>query len=275
MWQGTVRSLPLREQLKAAALAGCEALSVTPFGYSRWRADGLGARDIRVMADEAGIQLFHLDPFIRWVDDWRPDASHIAFPYEALDFNEEQFFGFAEALEVESFSAWAAFPPERFSINEIIDAFGGLCERAAQRGFRCALEFLPMYGLPDLATAWRVVEAVDASNSGIVFDIWHYSRGTPDDALLRQIPGDRIAAVQLCDATTLPASGLSLSADGQTRRLFPGEGDFRIAEIVAILRDTGALRTVGLEIFSTELDALDVDAIGIACRDGLDSALAV
>ena len=35
MWNGTVRALPLKEQLRAAAIAGCHALSVTPSDYNR------------------------------------------------------------------------------------------------------------------------------------------------------------------------------------------------------------------------------------------------
>ncbi len=33
MWDGTVRALPVKEQLRAAAIAGCQALSVTPAAH--------------------------------------------------------------------------------------------------------------------------------------------------------------------------------------------------------------------------------------------------
>jgi hypothetical protein len=36
MWNGSVRALPLRKQLRAAAIARCEAVSVTPSDYAAW-----------------------------------------------------------------------------------------------------------------------------------------------------------------------------------------------------------------------------------------------
>ena len=67
MWNGTVRSLPLSDQLKATALAGCEALSVTPSDCVRWLASTLSTRDMLAMAEDAGVRITHLDP---WSDGW-------------------------------------------------------------------------------------------------------------------------------------------------------------------------------------------------------------
>jgi sugar phosphate isomerase/epimerase len=273
MWNGTVRSLSFAEQLRATSIAGCEAMSVTPYGYTQWLAKGLSTHDLLSMAADRGVRLFHLDPLIRWVSKWRPDLPEQAFPYQALSYTEEEFFGFAEALGVESFTAWGAFPDGTVPFSEIVDAFGSLCTRASSRGLRCDLEFLPMYGIPTLEAAWRILEAVGAANSGLAFDCWHYFRGRPDDALLRSIPGTRIAAVQICDASAMAPTGVPLARDGQTSRRLPGDGDFRIADIVRILRGTGGLNSVGLEIFSSVFDAMSADDIGAACRRSLAMVL--
>src|SRR5712671_5009232 len=66
-WNGDVRALSLREQLGAAAIAPCEALSVTPSDYA-W---------LKAMADDAGDRITHLDPFVRWVDQWRIYYPHL------------------------------------------------------------------------------------------------------------------------------------------------------------------------------------------------------
>jgi sugar phosphate isomerase/epimerase len=248
-------------------------MSVTPYGYTQWLAQGMSTRDVLSMASDAGVRLFHLDPLIRWVTNWKPNVPESAFPYHALSFGEDEFFGFAEALGVVSFTAFAAFPEGAVSFSEIVDAFGSLCNHAATRGLRCDLEFIPMYGIPTFEAAWRIVEATGAPNGGIAFDFWHYFRGTPDDDLLRSIPGAKIHCVQISDATAKPPDGVPLGRDGQTSRRLPGDGDFRIADVIRILRATAGLNTVGLEIFSTKFDAMTAEEIGAACRKSLAAVL--
>jgi sugar phosphate isomerase/epimerase len=207
MWNGTVRALPLRERLRAAALAGCEVLSVTPSDYLAWLGESLSTRDMKAMAQDAGVRLTHLDPFVRWTGQWRPDLPGESFPTEAISFDADDFFRMAGALEVESFTAWGGFPGGHYGVPELVDAFGALCQRAAVEGLRCDLEFIPVFGIPDLGTARKIVNGAAAANSGIVLDLWHYIRGGRDDSLLRARPCGRITGVQLCDATAQVPEG--------------------------------------------------------------------
>ena len=273
MWNGTVRALPLKEQIRATVVAGCEALTVTPSDYLKWLSASVSTRDIRSMAADAGIRITHLDPFVRWVENWKPAIPAKDFPTDPIAFDADDFFRMTAALEVHSFTAWAGFPAGRYQLPQLIDAFGTLCERAAAEGLRCDLEFIPVFGIPDLKTGWAIVEGAGASNSGIVFDLWHYMRGGRDDALLASIPGDRITAVQLCDATAAVPTGMSLAEDGLNNRRAPGDGDFPIGEIVEVLRKSGGLNDVGLEIFSPQFDAMPAEAIGETSRKVLDQVL--
>jgi 4-hydroxyphenylpyruvate dioxygenase len=271
MWNGTVRALPLADQLRATSLAACDALSVTPSDYVKWLGTNLSTREMLAMADDAGVRITHLDPFVRWIDEWAPDLPD--FPTDAIAFEADDFFRMAAALEVESFTAWAGFPAGRYQTNQLIDAFGELCRRAAVEGLRCDLEFIPVFGIRDLRIAWAIVEGAGAANSGIVLDLWHYMRGGRDDALLRSIPGDRITAVQLCDATTALPAGMSLVEDGLNNRRAPGDGDFPVQEIIQVLRESGGLNNVGLEIFSPQFDAMSAEVIGSVCGRILDEQL--
>jgi sugar phosphate isomerase/epimerase len=273
MWNGTVRTLPLKEQLRAAAIARCEALSVTPSDYVAWLGSAISTRDMKAMAEDAGVRITHLDPFVRWVEQWQPDLPGEDFPTNAFAFDADDFFRMAGALGVESFTAWAGFPAGRYKTPQLIDAFGALCHRAAAEGLRCDLEFIPVFGIPNLRTAWTIVDGAGAANSGIVLDMWHYMRSGRDDALLSTIPGDRITAVQLCDATAQLPAGMSLAYDGLNNRRVPGDGEFPIDEIVEVLRQSGGLNIVGLEIFSPELDRMPADAIGEMSRAILDRTL--
>lgn len=273
MWNGTVRTLLLKEQLQAASIAGCEALSVTPSDYTTWLGSAISTRDILTMAADAGVRISHLDPFVRWVDRWQPELPGANFPTNTIAFEADDFFRMAGALEVESFTAWAGFPAGRYETPQLIDAFGVLCQRAAREGLRCDLEFIPVFGIRDLRTAWQIVNGVGASNSGIMFDFWHYMRGGRDDALLLSIPGDKITGVQLCDATLTVPDGMSLAFDGLNNRLAPGDGEFPIDEIVEVLRRSGGLNIVGLEVFSPEFDRMTAGVIGEKCRSILDRLL--
>ncbi|MGH3638660.1 MAG: hypothetical protein ACRDUX_06495, partial [Mycobacterium sp.] len=61
MWNGTCAHLPFAEQLEATRLAGCELLTITPLTYSCLVEQGLGAKEIRAAADDAGVRVSHLD----------------------------------------------------------------------------------------------------------------------------------------------------------------------------------------------------------------------
>jgi hypothetical protein len=61
-------------------------------------------------------------------------------------------------------------------------------------------------------------------------------RSGPDEALLRSIPGEKITAVQLCDATAEVSPGMSLAYDGLSNRVTLGEGTFPIAKGFATFR---------------------------------------
>lgn len=252
LWEGTVRRLPLAQRLDVAQVIGATQMSLQPYDYLQWLASGITTKEMISRSADAGVEITHLDPLIRWLPDWRPDVDDIP-PY-IWDFDEEDFFRFASALGCTSFSVWSGRKVGSFTTEQWADYYGGICERAATEGLRCDLEFTPICGIPDLETAWEIYQKVGAPNSGIVFDFWHYMRGRPDHELLSSIPGSAITMVQACDAKLAPEPGLSLVEDSLNTRCFPGQGEFPVERIFQILADIDALNTVGFEIFSSDLD---------------------
>jgi hypothetical protein len=73
-------------------------------------------------------------------------------------------------------------------------------------------------------------------------------------------------SVQLRDATAQVPESVSLAFDGLHNRRAPSDGEFPIDEIVEVLRQSGGLNIVGLEIFSQEFDRMPADAIGERSR---------
>jgi sugar phosphate isomerase/epimerase len=117
---------------------------------------------------------------------------------------------------------------------------------------RVCVEFLPWTGIPDLATAWDLVEPL-GPRCGIVLDTWHWVRqpGGPAPDVLARIPGERIGFVQVSDAAA--GAGPDLVSEAMTGRLLPGDGIVDFAELATHLAAIGATPFVAAEVFNPAL----------------------
>jgi sugar phosphate isomerase/epimerase len=138
--------------------------------------------------------------------------------------------------------------------DALVEHFARLCDRAAEHGARIHLEFAPTSAVPDLASAWRIVSDAARPNGGMVFDTWHFFRSDPDFELLAGLPGDRIFVVQVSDADAEMLG--DVIEDTTHRRRLPGDGSFDLFRVLSILERIGALRSVGPEILSDDLNQL-------------------
>jgi sugar phosphate isomerase/epimerase len=246
--------ITFRERLAAALAGGFTGLSLWGRDYQVARDEGLSDRDIRMLLADHGLRVAELDP--GWW--WLPGASEIHIPPEhdaerIFRFGERELFAVADAVGARSLNAVDVFGGA-WSLDEAAAAFAGLCDRAAEHGLLVHLEFLPWSRIPDLATAWQVVDAADRPNGGIMLDAWHYFRSAPDGALLRSIPGSSILGVQLCDAPAVPETN-PLHATLH-ERLLPGDGELALRTLLADLDATGTDAPLGVEVFSDVLHAL-------------------
>jgi sugar phosphate isomerase/epimerase len=144
-------------------------------------------------------------------------------------------------------------------------------ERARRHGLVTTLEFMPVSGIRDLELAWQIVRPSLRPDTGICFDSWHFFRGTPDMTLLRGLPGGAITEVQMSDASREVVG--DLLNDLLHHRLPPGQGDFDLVGVVSALKATKNYRSVGPEMFSDAIDALDVDAVARICRQSAEAWL--
>jgi len=149
-----------------------------------------------------------------------------------------------------------------------------LADKARSHGLHCVLEFIPLWGIGDLASAWQILQIANRPNTGLAFDFWHYIRGGRDDALLRSIPGSKISYVQVTDAEASLPTGRSLFDDCLFHRLPPGQGGLPIKQLLDILCEIGGIERLGPEVFSAKLDALSAEEIGQALREPYWQALA-
>ncbi len=141
--------------------------------------------------------------------------------------------------------------PELEDLDRARAGLAVLVEHVSAAGAQTCVEFLPWTGIPDLATAWSIVEPV-GSGAGIVLDTWHWQRqpGGPNLALLARISGERIGYVQMCDAA--PGEGREIE-EAMSGRLLPGDGVVDYRALFATLEQIGADPFIATEIFNGAL----------------------
>ena len=259
LWAGTLLDATLEQRIEAAVAGGFKYLSLFPTDYLRARERGLSDADIIALHERAGVRLITLDPFTRWLPRWEPPSGAPADRLEWIGFDQDAFFAVVDALGLETITVNEAFGT-RYEIDEVIEAFAAVCDRAAESGVLVHLEFTPFSGIPDLATAWEVVRTADRPNGGLVFDTWHYFRGARDDRLLEEIPGERIFGLQISDAAAEPVG--SLLSDTLRHRRLPGEGAFDLEGVLPIVARKRDLPPWGVEVLSEELWRLPPAEVG-------------
>lgn len=99
-----------------------------------------------------------------------------------------------------------------------------------------------------LDTALLLVDAAGEPNVGVCLDIFHYYTGPSKFEDLDLLRPERLAFVQVCD---LP--GVPRELAGDSDRVLPGDGDFRLEPIIAKLQAQGYAGPVSLEVLNPTL----------------------
>lgn len=264
LWPACVKSHPFQQQLNAARQAGYSHLPIGLATYQALRSDGLNDRDIVSLYDDHGLAPGHFDGFSAWApipfNDDLADAAKAVF-----DSTTDQCLTICNALGIDKICATGTFRPQQFAINQLQDGFHAFAEAAQEYNIQVDLEFLPFWGIPDLATATQILGEQRPDNAGILLDTWHFLRGNPDFDLLRSLPAGTIRTLQLADASLQPQDP-DMFIDCLVYRKPPGEGELPIHDVVRALKAQD-IDDVGPEIFSSELDNLSAAAAAQRCFD--------
>jgi sugar phosphate isomerase/epimerase len=267
LWAANVRTKSLADRLVAARAGNFTHMSIFPIDWQSWRSSGLSVGTMRMMIADAGIKVLAIDPFVQWIPGFAiPDA----YPPQNrgfIQFDEAAILRIAEeaqAMAINCVEGLGQSHPQTL----LIDAFGSFSDRAANRGLRVTLEFMPISSITGLREGWAIVDGANRPNAGLCFDTWHYFRSYEDIATLARIPGDRIFEVQLADAKKQQQVP-NLVEDLLRFRLLPGDGEFDIAGITAVLKAKGAWASVGPEVFADWIDPLNSRDVGERCSAAL------
>jgi sugar phosphate isomerase/epimerase len=244
------------ERVLAAAAAGYDGIGLRAENY--WAA-GLDDAAMLAIAEQHGVRILEVEYLTGWGTAADRDAAQQA--------KERTVFHMARAFGVRHLNAGLL---EKLPLDVVGEEFAALCERAGT-DLTVALEFMPYSGVPDLATAWRIVQGVP--NAGLIIDGWHWSRAGQQVADLLDVPAERIVSVQLCDVRAQPME--PLRAESLGHRLPPGKGYGDTLGLVRGLTKHGVRPAVmAVEVISDELVARGVDIAAQVSADAAREVLA-
>jgi sugar phosphate isomerase/epimerase len=247
------------DRVRAAARAGFAGVGLRAENYWDTRRAGLSDSDMLEVAGCYGLRIREVE----YVTGWGTAADRHA---EQLR-KEQTVCHMARAFGVRHLNTGLL---EKLPLPEITAAFAALCDRVGP-DLTVALEFMPYSGVPELGTAWQVVQDAGRPNSALIIDVWHWARAGMTPADLAPVPADRIVAVQLCDVAEHPME--PLRAESLGHRLPPGQGWGDVVGLVRALRVKGVQPAViAVEVISDELVAGGVEQ---AARTVADAARAV
>ena len=247
----------LEVKLAAAARAGFRTIEIFENDLTFFSGK---PREVRAMAQDLGLEIIALQPM--------RDFEGMPEPMRARNFERAQRkFDLMEELGTKllcicsNVSEEALGEPERSSAD-----LAELADLASRRGFRIGFEALA-WGrhVHDWMQAWDIVRRADRPNLGVVLDSFHtFVRKNPI-APMAEIPGDKIALVQVADAPGILMDPMSLS---RHHRCFPGQGDWPITDFLELAIGTGYNGPISLEIFNDQFRGAPAASIA---RDGMRS----
>lgn len=134
--------------------------------------------------------------------------------------------------------------------DDTVSALRRMAERSAPRGVKIAFEPVGTMGIGDMATAWRVVQAADRPDIGIViddFNLYLWDVGADFDEI-HKATVDKIFMVHINDAAKMPFALLD-----QNHRVMPGDGRIDVAYYMECVKATGYDGPVSIEILNSEI----------------------
>jgi sugar phosphate isomerase/epimerase len=109
------------------------------------------------------------------------------------------------------------------------------CAVAGPAGIKIALEFQPYGAVRSLDETVRIIRETGLPNIGIVLDVLHLYRSGRCAADVAALPAGMLAFVQFCDAPLAGPPREELRVESRGRRLYPGEGELPLFELMDVL----------------------------------------
>jgi 2-keto-myo-inositol isomerase len=242
----TIRPAGLSEKIRLAGAAGFKAIEPWNDDVDAYLQAGGTMEGLRAELQAAGLSVVSMIAVMGWIG--CSDADRDAQRREAVRRMQQ-------AAALGSPFIVASPPGGRVDLERAGRDYRELMAIGRDVGVRPAMEFLGFVEhVKDIATAWEIVQRAGDEDGTIVLDFFHMVRGqssTIDE--LRRLPKEKIAIVHLDDVPY--RKPFSEMTDGD--RVYPGDGEIPLDEMLAALRDTGYQGPLSLELFNKEYWAQD------------------
>ena len=254
------RNYPIEDRIAAAANAGIAGIGLYVGDWERQLAEGTTLARLRDLLDHHGVVLAEIEA----IQIWDTDGASAQRTQRFLDLAWQ----LADQIGARYLQV---IGPYDQPLEEAIERFGQICDRAAHYGLQVGLEFLPFTNVRTATDAMSIVGAADRANGGVCVDIWHHRRGADDNAMIEAIPADKVKAIQINDGPMVPELD-DYKQDCLQHRIAPGEGEMHVVDFVAMLLRMGVSAPWSLEVCQQDAP---VGADHVAhCADQMRAVLA-
>lgn len=231
--------VPLPTRIEQAARAGFTGFGLMHVDLQAFLRDSDLPTLRQTLADN-GITTLELE----FLTDWWKDGGE----REASDKTLRHLLDASEALSPHHVKIAPDITGGPFELDRWAEGFHRVCEAFTQVGTTVALEFMPFSNINTLARGIELVTTAGHPAGGLMIDLWHVERGGATLEELAQVPLGLVKGVELDDGDAQQVGdGYS---DTVLRRRLCGQGSFRIAEFINIMRDIGWTGPWGVEILS-------------------------
>jgi sugar phosphate isomerase/epimerase len=220
-------------------------------GFGIWHADleytlrTQSLADMRRILDDHGMRHIELEFLMDW---WFKDGERKT----ACDQRKHLLFEAAVALGARHIKV-GDFINTPCPMPQLIESFASLCAEARERGTSILFELMPFANIHTLAGALELVKGADASNGGIIIDLWHVMKIGIPYADVARIPKRFLGGIELNDGThTAP---WDMVEDTVNHRRLCGEGEFDVKGFVKTMLDAGYDGPWGIEVLNKEMRA--------------------
>lgn len=247
------------ERVAAAGNAGMQGIGLYIPEYQRLiEEEGRTPAAIRAVLEANGVVLSDIEVARDWWATSGPKRQ-AAQQQQTLAFEMADEFG-VRYLQ--------AIGPYECGLEQAIEQFALLCDRAAEHGLLVGIEWLPFTNIRDARDAAAIVEGAERPNGGYCIDIWHHIRGSNDVSMIQELDPTRVFAVQVNDGTVQPVEA-DYKADCLANRLPPGQGEFDVAGFLTMLLKMGVSAPLSLEVCSTELWSSSAESAALKSADAM------
>jgi sugar phosphate isomerase/epimerase len=246
---GNAPGAPLEVLARAAAAHGIHVIAVRPEMVRAARRAGRSDTDIKAELDSIGVAITVLDPLIGPLPG-SPALDAVApenRSYFETTTDDAIAMARAYGIGLVNMAHWLCDPAT--PLERLSHAVAGIAAKGRSAGVRTAIEFIPNTGVPNLAAATNIVQAVGLGKVGIMFDTWHFARTGGTVEQLRDLPPGAVFGLQFSDCTAESAPTPQAPLTG---RLAPGEGELPLADMLRVLLADHPDLRVGIEVFNQE-----------------------